>query len=334
MLKIALVKRLGPPYEKINTKYRNYTKHLKTKYIGPEECIFNYLKSKSKYKNKYDFRIITSKSFKNTQKMKSFDKTLFLFEEFVNPFMNLVIKNKRRNLYNNHLKTIKSLNNIYPSYKFIEFVTNKCKYYKFFQSHGIPVAPTYCINLKNKVSLNKRFDNVKKLKWKRIFFKPQPGGNSTNAFDIKNKTFKKSHLNYHLEKFENKQYNQMVLQKYMKNLATKKYPEIRTFWIGDKYQYSINTCRTGCDWHIKKDKIPPEIIQISKKVMYLLKQKFKIPLLISRIDFGYNSYTKSFFVNEFEYAPNTFASLFPHDKWTLDKKLGDYIIHLLNNNLI
>jgi hypothetical protein len=113
----------------------------------------------------------------------------------------------------------------------------------------------------------------------------------------------------------------------MNGFATAKYPELRTFWIGNKYQYTIETTEKGYEWNIREKKLPRIVSKLSKKILRLVEVKFRKPLIITRLDWGFDG--KQYFLNEIEYAPGTFAEMFEEGKWKLDKKIGDSFVKIL-----
>lgn len=154
--------------------------------------------------------------------MKSFHKVFLLFEELALPFLKHVVQNKQQNLYIKYKSDLQQVKNLFPSYKFVEFVADKCKYYKYLHQAKIPVAPTVCIDLEKPSST--KYKQLRDLKWNRYFFKPQPSANSTNLINATYNNVQKNFLQHHLSQYKSKAYEKVVVQKYMKNLATKKTP--------------------------------------------------------------------------------------------------------------
>ena len=223
------------------------------------------------------------------------------------------------------------MKNIYPKYKFINFVADKCLYYNFFNKNKINVAPTKCYNLKLKTQ--NIIKNLKKRDWNHIFVKPTPSAESKQLYNIYKNNLNQAHFSNHLEQLKTGKYNKIVTQEYINSLATEKYPELRTFWVGNKYQYTIETVDKGYEWKIRKNKLPKKIIEQSKKIIKLMESKFKLPIIVSRIDYGYNKSKNKYFVNEYEYAPGTFAEIFPKNKWIMDAAIAEKILNIISKNI-
>ena len=324
MTSIAFIRRMGSPYDWVSTRSsaKPWLNHLKKKWVGPDESIYYYMK--------YTFPDITVKMFtrkifiERPEYLNKFDITFLGFEELTLPFKEMVLTKQNSNGYKRYVSGMKRVKNLYPSYKFVDFIADKCKYYSFLQKNGIPIAPTKCFKTTASSAYMKR--ELKKLPWKRTFIKPTPSAESTNVNSFAKDNFKSKRFNEHIRYLRNRKFDKVVAQRFVNNFATSEHPELRTFWIANKYQYTIETTEKGYDWNIRERPLPKIVSELSKKTLKLLESKFKAPLIITRLDWGFDG--KRYFMNEIEYAPGTFAEIFPEGKWDLDKKIGDVFANI------
>ena len=319
---IGFIKRLGAPYDYVYTKYRPWLSHMKRELVGPDEAIVAYIRYM--YPD-VKVSVFTRNSFKNTEKC---DIVFLGFEEITLPFKKLVLQKKQQGEFDAYMKSLKKITNLYPKLPFAEFIVDKCRYYRWLDSIDIKVSPTLCVKLGEKTSPTYVKQRLRPKEWNKVFVKPLPGAEGTNvrSFNANNLRYKKGNLNHHIEYLKNRGFTKVVAQKFMENFATAEHPELRTFWVGNEYQYTIETTGAGYDWNVRKSPIPNSLYLKCKKVLKHLAEKFRQELIITRLDWGYDK--GSFFLNEIEYAPGTFAEMFPGNKWKLDKKIGDRIIKI------
>ena len=169
--------------------------------------------------------------------------------------------------------------------------------------------------------------------WKKVFMKPTPSAESTNVKSFNRNNLKPStkKMNNHVAYLKERKFEKVVAQKFMNNLGTQEHPELRTFWIGNKYQYTIETTGPGYDWNVRKSPLPKVLKQKCKFILRKLEEKFNAPLIITRLDWGYDK--QGYFLNEIEYAPGTFAEMFKTNTWKIDKHMGDRIVQIAKNKI-
>ena len=327
MNNIAFIRRTGAPYDYISTRSKSkpWLNHLLKKWVGPDESIYYYIKYT--YPN-INIKIFTRKIFlENPEHLNKFDITFLGFEDLTSLFQEMVLEKKNINMYKRYTTGMKLVKNLFPSYKYVDFIADKCKYYKFLEKNGIPIAPTKCFKVSSSSSYMKR--ELKKLPWKQTFLKPTPSAESINVqsfmkHNLNNKSFG-NHINY----LKTRQFDKVVAQKFINGFATTKYPELRTFWIGNEYQYTIETTEKAYEWTLRKKQLPKTVSKLSKKILRILELKFNAPLIITRLDWGFDG--KKYFLNEIEFAPGIFSEVFPDGKWKLDEKIGDKFVKILKH---
>jgi hypothetical protein len=225
--------------------------------------------------------------------------------------------------YEEYKKILKKSPNVYPPYEYQKFINNKCTYYKYLEKKGIPIAPTYCIT--GDKLLKK--DYVKKLitklrsenKWEDFIAKPVLGQESKDFAKFKGCP----NLNCHEKKLKNylskavPKYKSIILQEYIKGFD-KDNPELRMFFIGGEYRYTIVT--TSNDVYKPKQeggkktvKYFNEAKQLAKKVMSVIPKIYignkGQPSVVTRIDIGtgLEGSKGGFFINELEFVPSLYS---------------------------
>jgi hypothetical protein len=223
-------------------------------------------------------------------------------------------------------------NKIYPSLKEQFFLYNKGDYLKYFESKGIPIAPTFLIK-KNR-NADKIIQTIRQNGWKSFVIKPDYAFANIEIakYDISSLTstsyYSSENESYSYESFYSDTNNPKVrdlLEKYLKD--NKKFPgfscqekmkgfvhhwEVKTFWLNGEYKYNVSM----------KAWPPPESFgNVDSKTLKMIKKLGKkvydsypetkingkiIKPLFLRIDFGCcqgNTLDKSkYFLNEIEYS--------------------------------
>ena len=167
---------------------------------------------------------------------------------------------------------------------------------------------------------------------KRLFIKPIPGEATSNTFNTENEPIQKNNYNHYVKDLLRHEYNKMVVQRFMPQFATNRYPEIRTFWVGDKFQYGIHTTSVG---YYQKSvfRIPAKIKKDTLKIIKFIETKFKFKFIFARFDWGYDK-IHGYFLNEIELFPGMFSEYLNDNKgnckWTVDEKIGDRLVKVLH----
>lgn len=306
--------------EPIDKHCRPWLKGLK-KTIGIDQSIVKYIN--------YKYGDIVKADYKNPYSvdLEKYD-AIYQGTEFWSLSHILRIKGKRELEQYTNLLSKKTLNKRFVQpYEYIKFGFNKCEVYKQLMKIGIKMAPTKCISTVTKSS----YPRVKKyqLEHGRLFMKPIPGEATTNVYNTKGNIIKKSEFNEYMKKLQH--YNQLVIQKYMPQFATDRYPEIRTYWIGNKFHYAIHTTTAGY-YQKTTYKIPKVIREDTLKIIKHVEKKFKFKFTFARFDWGYDE-NMGYFLNEIELFPGTFSNEMNDDKgkcvWNIDEKIGDRLVELI-----
>ena len=305
-MRIALLMRTGKAYDdvQVSKRYRPWLQ----KSASPEESIYYYLKYR------YPEIEIDTFTVNTIHKLdyKKYKYVFVLFVDFVMTFLKM-----KTDKYKRFIEKINRIPNLIPNKRYITFIADKCKYYKWLQKNKYPVLSTKCFNLKSKSSL--------KLKQNK-FLKPTPSAESKNTF-VHTVNTKQTSLNSYIQRLK-KKYNKVIIQNYIKSFGTNKNKELKTYWVDTEYMYAIEIIGSGMgkgEQKIRKA-IPNQIKMISKRLIKQLKSTFKTPMLVTRIDWG--KHQNRYFINEIEYAPGTYAELF-NNEWKLDKKIGDNVYQLI-----
>jgi len=290
----------------VRTKYDPQYEEISSgkKMILPEIAILKLLKKK--YKD-HQFYTLDAHNLKLSV-AKQCDVVWFGFEDFSNILkeqMHVRSEDSRKSLntYNKTIKRIKNIPNIYPNKAFLTFVHDKCLYYDWLKKKGIPVAPTYCVNTADYSTKNV----LKVMKsWPKTMFKPVLGGES-KGLQIYRKPYKASQISAYFKDAKKAQYPAVILQEFIKDFSTKKYPEVRTVWSGHTFVYAAETYGWGEALGLTRE-IDPEIKKMGLKIIKLLEKSFKFNSTTIRIDFG-KTPQHGLFVNELELGYGTFADI-------------------------
>ena len=225
--------------------------------------------------------------------------------------------------YQEYKRVLKTSPNVYPPYEYQKFINNKCTYYKFLEKKGLPIAPTYCVSgdkLLKENYVKKLIQRLKREnKWQDFIAKPVLGQESKDFQKFKgcpSLTCHEKKLTDYLQKTVPK-YKSIILQEYIKGFD-KDNPELRMFFIGGKYRYTIVT--TSNDVYKPKQEGGKKTVQyfnqakkLANKVMSVIPKiyigKKGYPSVVTRIDIGTGlEGTKAgFFINELEFVPSLYS---------------------------
>lgn len=229
---------------------------------------------------------------------------------------------------------------IYPHPDFHLYIIDKPKYYTDLKRANIPVAPFFGISPDNALkSIPKFVKRIENKKWEGIILKPSFAGYSlgikvfSNISAVKNTTIRD-----YFKKMKNLGYPNITVQKFVNSFG--KNFEIRTYWINEKYSYSVATLtkKVGAKGGLSIDEFDTfesEGGNISNEILTKIKPVAKSAMKsilqypqthpFMRIDFGCCLDTKecleSFFINEIEtMAANV---LDEHTTFPAVEKIGD-----------
>jgi len=127
---------------------------------------------------------------------------------------------------------------VFPPYKHQDFIWDKKKYLTKFQRSKIPINPT--IFVKDSVNIPKLLAQISSYKWIQFIVKPIGGceGHGCGFFTTKDMVSEPTKLmDYFIEHAE--YYDEFLVQRLTDGF--KKYGEVKSFWIGGEYSYSILT---------------------------------------------------------------------------------------------
>lgn len=248
----------------------------------------------------------------------------------------------KKSIYEKFKNTIKNANNVYPPYYYQKMINNKCSYIDHLEKKNDSVIPTYCImkDKYNKNGLKKTLEllreQVKKRKWEKFIGKPVLGQES---IDFKKfNRFSESVVSRYMKKCF-KKYPGLIFQKYIEGFD-KANPEIRMYYIGNDYKYSVIT-------NNKTVKIPKSekgtenvnnmnaLMKKSKQTLFRLpKIKIKgkvLPRLLTRIDMSCEkNFKKPWIVNEVEFVPSLYIE---NVNYIPEIRLGDQMVKIVKKFL-
>ena len=217
------------------------------------------------------------------------------------------------------LKTTKAF--VYPYPDFHKYIIVKPSYYTDLRRAGIPVGPFFKVtpqHVLNNVGAFRR--RIEKKGWEGVIIKPSYAGYSMgikvfkNFGRTKNTTIKKVFTNLQKYGFPN-----ATIQEFIPSFG--EHFEIRTYWINEKYAFSVGTLTEAvgkdsgglpisdhdtfrCEGGKIPDSIKKKLLPLGRDVLKAIRQyPYKHPMV--RIDFGCcidpkGSCDETYFVNEVE----------------------------------
>ena len=254
---------------------------------------------------------------------------------------------RKLNQYKRLLNSIPKRKMIVPP-AFIEFSHDKCAFNKTMRKLKIPVAPTKCVLLSRIVknveqrggdlTLQNVFDSVRRTPWgskgQEVFAKPMPGEGSRDIFSFTGDSFndfKKSMRS--LMQPDKKTYTHVVFQRFMPDFATDKHPEMRTYWVGDKYHFGVRTTDFGY-YAGRIKRLPSAIRNHTQTMIRHFEKVYGFEFVCARFDWGFDK-DIGYFMNEIELFPGFFneemsEKNLPKCKWDLDARIGDKIASIMS----
>lgn len=208
---------------------------------------------------------------------------------------------------------------VYPHPDFHKYIINKPNYYSDLKKAGIPVAPFFRVTPDYVIRTPAQFkQRILNKGWKGAIIKPSYAGYSLGIKVLKDVSrTKSSTLREHFKKLREKGFPNAVIQEFVPSFS-KNY-EIRTYWINERYAYSVGTLTeavgtggglpiTGFDTFVSEGgTIPDSILRrlkpvARKAINSILQYPAKHPMI--RVDFGCCLSTdecmESYFINEIE----------------------------------
>jgi len=267
-------------------------------------------------------------------RLKANDLNFMLIYDLLEGFHTDRTKGKR--VYKNLVQCLNKATNIFPQMDYQKFINSKAEYYNYFAKHGVPICPTFTlgadafkasVDSSNLETVTKNLiAKVKKLGWGDHFIcKPVYGQESKDFKKFSLKDGEASFTKY-IEKLM-KKYPGVIFQKYLHKFGNSKIcPEVRLYFVGDEYQFSIVATKQKI-LTLKEEggsmKLPygqtgslDKLIEQAKDVIAKLPlMKVKqgrrnkiLPRLLTRVDMGVLQDGKfKPFVNEVEFVPSLYV---------------------------
>ena len=326
--KILIMKTRMPPFEPVDKQCRQKWLLNSKKKIGVDESVVQYINYKyandgivAEYKdpfkvdlNKYDAIYIGLEYWSMAH----------VLHENGSPALKKYVK---------LLQSIDPKKLILP-YKFVNFSYDKCDFNRMMKTLKIPAAPTHCMEISSNTNLMITFEKIKSYNWGKVFVKGIPGESSHDIFSY-NQSNSTEFMKKTKQMIKTKKYTHIVFQKFMPSFATEKHPELRTYWIGNKYQLGVKTTSTGYYKGVIT-RLPLVIHKHTKRLIEHLEKEFKFSFVCARFDWGYDP-KMGYFINEMELLPGFFNEEMKNDlpncRWNLDAGVGDRLVHILKNSL-
>merc|ERR1712096_174834 len=252
-------------------------------------------------------------------------------------------KTKDKKIYKMVKKCLETCDNVYPPHSYAKLIYSKIEYYNFLMANNVSIAQTLTMTSAEYKKLGaekgrqKIIDHAKAEDWESFICKPVLGMEGIDAeFFTPGQRVK---LNKYLERCMNK-YPGIVIQKEIEGFGdSKKCPELRMYYVGDKYQYSVSANEhyvvrpkaEGGTFDTPLDPLKDRTRKILKKLPQIaMPNGKKLPKLLTRIDMGYIVDGKySPFVNEVEFAPSVYAEdCAHHPDRLIDAELGHQMVRI------
>ena len=222
--------------------------------------------------------------------------------------------NEPKKVFDQLKNTLKSAKNIYPPYDFQQYINNKCTYYYDLDKKNLPIVPTICRTDTNADAIIK---DIKFQNWDKAIAKPIYGQESKLFKKFKN--LEPEPIKKHMKLITKKHgLPGTIFQEYIKGFDADSI-ESRTFWVGDKYKYSVytNDKNVWCpkeeggsktwDGYKNAIKLGKDTL---KKLPKIIVDGIELPRWLTRVDIsccleGKNKYNSAF-INEVEFVPSIY----------------------------
>lgn len=213
---------------------------------------------------------------------------------------------------------------MYPPLEYQEFIESKINYYSYCKAKNLEIAPTFTMTaeeyrkLGHDVSISKAFEFMQHEDLSRVIGKPVLGMGGADV-EFFNATGPKARigLSRYFKKCM-KKYPGLVLQKVVKGFGmSKECPELRMYFLGDEYQYSVSANENcvlshpeaeGGTLKVPLDKVKAVAQKIIKKLPPIVMHNgVRVPRMITRLDMGWRVDGKNQpFMNEVEIEPSLY----------------------------
>lgn len=282
-----------------------------------------------------------------TPALKLTQKLIDNYDLVINHFLDVLIvptikKFELEGVPHGKLKELYNANadKIYPPVQYANTIYNKCHYYAWLKSIGLPIAPTYCIMDPQGTDEEAKMvlSQARSKKWPKMFAKPNFATDATDNEIFVPQKNQVAKMKKYIEgiKRQKKAFPGIVFQKLMADFETTT-PQIRTYWIGNRLIWVIANDTDGETYKLSNraaKKKYPTALRIAKRVNRAVSTYFfkDLPKLITRVDLGCclkKGNKTTYFVNEIEFNPGMYAHLNGHDRGHLDVQMANQLVKVI-----
>lgn len=233
-------------------------------------------------------------------------------------------KSKSKSRFKKLKATLQDTKNLYPPLEYQEFIESKINYYSYCKSKNLDIMPTFTMTaeeyrkLGHDVSIRKAFEFMQHEELNRVIAKPVLGmGGADVEFFNASGAKARTALSRYFKKCM-KKYPGLVLQRVVKGFGmSKECPELRMYFLGDEYQYSVSANENCVLSHPEAEggtlKVPLEKVKaVTQKIIkklppIVMHNGVRVPRMITRLDMGWRIDGKNQpFMNEVEIEPSLY----------------------------
>jgi len=235
-----------------------------------------------------------------------------------------------------NLKECLQAENVYPPLDYQELCASKVNYYSYLKENDLSVLPTFTMTAEeyHKLGHDASMKNMFAF-WQRedigtLIAKPVLGMGGADIEFFNATDTDRSSLSRYFRK-NMKKYPGLIVQRSVKGFGNvKECPELRMYFMGDEYKYSVSAnvnavCSQpkaeGGTLEVPLERLKAATHKILKKLPHIVMPNgARVPRLITRLDMGWRVDGKCHpFVNEIELTPSLYV-------WKpLREQLNDYI---------
>lgn len=276
-----------------------------------------------------------------SERLKSNDLNFLLIYDDLEAFH--TDKSAGKKIYHNFKKCLEEADNVFPPKQYRELIYSKIKYYNYLMEHNVNIAPTITMTVEEykkmgpEKAMTQLFERIEKEGWPRFICKPVYGMEGIDATFFE-PTHKKKLARYFKRCMS--KYPGIVVQKAIPDFGcSRKSPELRMYYVGNKYQYSVSANENivvrprqeGGGMDTPLESLKRRTRSILKRLPPIIMENGKaLPRLLTRLDMGYIVDGKySPFVNEVEFVPSLYSEdCAHHPDRLIDAKLGDQMVKI------
>lgn len=226
--------------------------------------------------------------------------------------------------------------NVYPPLEYQELCASKINYSEYLTENKLSVLPTFSLTAKDynqrehDASMKKVFDFWQREGLGNVIAKPVLGMGGADIKFFKDNEEGRSALSRYFRR-NMKRYPGLIVQKAIKGFGNEKEcPELRMYFMGDQYKYSVSANKNAVCSHpvaeggtlempLKRLKAVTQKI-ITKLPHIVMPNGARVPRLITRLDMGWRVEGRyQLFLNEIELCPSLYVYK------PLKEELTDYI---------